>query len=116
MVNLNLRKEIEHVEMMVADQKEISHAHYGELVRLRDASYALDRDCEQLRKTYNVLRADLENNDQRLLTMQSLLANKEDNLQAALVKLADAHAATQDLKYALNKLDGELGYFESLNE
>lgn len=92
MLNLNVRKEIEHVETMVADQKEVNHSNYGELCRLRDGSYALDRDIDSLSKTVNVMRADLENNDQRLATMQSIIANKEDNLQAVLVKIADAHA------------------------
>lgn len=116
MVNLNSRKEIQHVETLIADQKEVNHNNYGELCRLRDNSYSLDRDIDSLIKTVTVMRADLENNDQRLATMQSIVTNKEENLQATLVKIADAHAHSQDLKYSLNKLDGELGYFENLNE
>ena len=114
--NLNLRKEIEHVEALVHDQKEVNHANYGELCRLRDASYGLDRDIDHLRKTVSVARADLENNDNRLATMQEIVAQKDHNLHVVHNKIADAHQHIQELKYTLNKLDGELGYFEAQNE
>ena len=45
-----------------------------------------------------------------------MLANKDDNIGRCCVKINEAQAQIQELKYALNKLDGELGYFESQNE
>ena len=67
--NMALRKECEHLEAMIHDQKEVNHANYGELCRLRDVSYQLDKDIDQMSKQVNVMRMDLENNDQRLATM-----------------------------------------------
>jgi len=42
--------------------------------------------------------------------------NKEENIARTHAKLGEATSCIQDLKYQLNKLDGELGYFESQNE
>lgn len=62
------------------------------------------------------MRAELQNHEQRLISMEEMLANTEGRLQDTLVRIADAHAHITDLKHTLNKMDSELGYFESLNE
>lgn len=114
--NLSLRKDIEHFEHLCHDQKEVNHANYGELTRLRDISYNIDKDIDGLHKRCSILRADLENNDQRIGSMQGIVAQRDDQLNCTCCKISEAHAHIQDLKYSLNKLDGELGYFESQNE
>ena len=116
MVNLNVRKEIDHCEAMVCDQKEVNHQNYGELTRLRDASYQMDREIDSLAKTAAVMRSDLENNEQRISHMMHMVATTEDSTQTVLVKIAEAGAHITDLKHNLNKQDSELGYFENLNE
>jgi len=44
------------------------------------------------------------------------LANKDDNISRVCIKLNEAFQAISQHKYNLNKLDGELGYFENLND
>ena len=114
--NLNERKEISHLDSLCADQKEVNHANYGELCRMKDISYNLDRDIATSVKNVNVLRADLDNNDQRINSLHAHLTVTEQNIQTVLVKVADAHAHISDLKVNLNTQDGEIGYFEHLNE
>lgn len=44
--NLNVRKEIEHLEAQLAGAKECQHEQYCELARLRDIAYACDKDID----------------------------------------------------------------------
>lgn len=62
------------------------------------------------------MRTEIENNEQRCNNVQDVLMNKEENIARTHAKLGEATSCIQDLKYQLNKLDGELGYFESQNE
>ena len=48
--------------------------------------------------------------------MQNIVAQKDDQTAVCMNRIQDAHAAIGDNKYSLNKLDGELGYFENANE
>lgn len=116
MANLNLKKEIEYQERLVNEQKDISHAHYQELGRLRDIGLKLDLDIDGLRKRLHILRTECDNNDQRINSCQNLLSNKEHSIAGTCAKINEAHQQIQELKYTLNKLDGELGYFEHQNE
>lgn len=111
--NLNLRKEIEYQDRLVNEQKEISHSHYKELSRLREYQMNLDKELDQQHKKVQILRTEIENNEQRCNNIQDVLMNKEENIARTHAKLGEATSCIQDLKYQLNKLDGELGYFES---
>ena len=111
--NLAARKDIEHFEHLCNDQKEVNHANYGELTRLRDVTYQLDKEMDALHKQCSIFRADLENNDQRIGSMQGIVAQRDDQLNVVCRNIQEASAHVQELKYNLNKLDGELGYFES---
>ena len=42
-----------------------------------------------------------------------MIDNKDDNLSAVCEQLNEAYQFISELKYNLNKLDNELGYFES---
>ena len=42
-----------------------------------------------------------------------MIDNKDDNLSAVCEQLNEAYQFVSELKYNLNKLDNELGYFES---
>lgn len=42
--------------------------------------------------------------------------SKEEAISRTQFKISEAYQQIQDLKYTLNKLDGELGYFENQNE
>lgn len=106
--NLSLRKEVEYSERMVHEQKSTSQAHYQELARLRDVQFGLDKDLDHLHKRVSILRSDIENNDQRCGQCQDLLNNKEDSIQRTQAKVSEANSHIQELKYQLNKLDGEL--------
>ena len=61
--NLNLRKDVEHNEALLNEQKDIQHANYAELCRLRDISFNWDKDIEAQRKRIDILRAEADNND-----------------------------------------------------
>lgn len=60
-----------------------------------------------------MLRSEADNNDQRINSCQDLLNQKEEAIARTIHQISDSHAQIQDLKYNLNKLDGELGYFEN---
>lgn len=57
MMNLNTRKEIDHHECMICDSKEMNHHNYGEICKLKDASYQMDREISSTVKTVNDMRA-----------------------------------------------------------
>jgi hypothetical protein len=44
------------------------------------------------------------------------VANKEQDISRCCAKITECHASIQDQKYTLNKLDGELGYYENEND
>ena len=48
--------------------------------------------------------------------MQDIVANKEQIIAKTVDKIGECHNVIQDQKYTLNKLDAELGYYESQNE
>lgn len=72
--NLNLRKEIEYQDRLLAEQKEISHAHYQELTKLREIQFNIDKDIDVTQKRYSILKSEIENNEQRIAQISSLLA------------------------------------------
>ena len=76
--NLNCRKEIEHQEALVAEQKDVQHCQYNELCRLRDITFNLDKDLEAQRKRIDILRSEADNNEQRIMSCDDLLRQKED--------------------------------------
>lgn len=76
--NLNLRKEIEYQDRLLAEQKEISHSHYQELTKLREIQFNIDKDIDVTQKRYSILKSEIENNEQRIAQISSLLAQKED--------------------------------------
>lgn len=67
-------------------------------------------------KRLEILRVEIDNNEQRIASISDLLNSKEEAIYRCQGKISEALSSVQDLKYALNKLDGELGYFESQNE
>jgi len=114
--NLNLRKEIEYQDRLLAEQKEISHAHYQELTKLREIQFNIDKDIDVTQKRYSILKSEIENNEQRIAQISSLLAQKEDQFAQCLARINESQTVIQEHKYNLNKLDSELGYLESNNE
>lgn len=112
-VNLNLRKEISYQEGLVTEQKEQSHDAYKELTALREAGLGLDKELDTQHKRVSILRTEIENNDQRIGNIQDLLMSKEEAISKTSVKISECHQIIQEQKYTLNKLDGELGYFET---
>lgn len=42
--------------------------------------------------------------------------SKDEAIAKTSMKISECHQIIQEQKYTLNKLDGELGYFESQNE
>jgi chromosome segregation ATPase len=113
---LNVRKEIDYNDKLLTDEKEASSKHYQELTRLRDISFNLDKDLEAQHKRIDILRVEIDNNEQRIASISDLLQNKEEAIYRCQGKISEAMQQVQDLKYTLNKLDGELGYFENQNE
>lgn len=101
---------------MVMQEKEVSNRHYQELSRLREISFNLDKDIDAQKKRIDILRSEAENNEQRILSINDMLAQRDDAIHRTMSKIQDCHQQIQELKYNLNKLDGELGYFESQNE
>lgn len=67
-------------------------------------------------KRIHILSTESENNQQRIASIQSLIDNKEKQISKTVGKIGDCHQCIQDLKYTLNKLDAELGYYENQNE
>ena len=49
-LSLNNRKENEHLEGLIADQKEVNHQNYSEIVRLKDIAYDHDKELDGLTK------------------------------------------------------------------
>ena len=60
--------------------------------------------------------AQLSTRTDLLASITDLLNNKEEGISRTTFKISEAHQQIQELKYTLNKLDGELGYFENQNE
>tara|TARA_B110000285_G_C15056050_1_gene579643 strand:+ start:736 stop:972 length:237 start_codon:yes stop_codon:yes gene_type:complete len=67
-------------------------------------------------KRVDILNVEIDNNEQRCQSIQSLLSHKEESISKTTYSINEAHGTIQEEKYNLNKLDGELGYFESQNE
>lgn len=88
-----MRKEVEYSERMVNEQKSTSQAHYQELARLRDVQFGLDKELDHLHKRVQILRSEIENNDQRCGQSQDLLNNKEDSIQKTSAQLSNANSA-----------------------
>jgi chromosome segregation ATPase len=100
----------------LVEQKEISHAHYKDLTNLREVQFNLDKEIDVTSKRYSILRSEIENNEQRIASIQSLLAQKEDQFGQCLARISESQTVIQEHKYNLNKLDSELGYLEGNNE
>jgi hypothetical protein len=45
-MSLNNRKENEHIENLIQDQKEVNHQNYTEIVRLKDIEYENDKNLD----------------------------------------------------------------------
>jgi chromosome segregation ATPase len=74
------------------------------------------RKVDQQKKRANILRTEIENNESRIGSMEHILRNKDDNLTRVKAQIGEALQDIQEQKYILNKLDGELSYFENENE
>lgn len=90
MTNLNHRKDVEHQERLVAEQKDISAANYAELTRLRDVSFNLDKDIDAQKKRIDMLHAEFDNNEHRIASVSDMLAQKEDAIVRTTHKTQDA--------------------------
>lgn len=55
-------------------EKEVSNRHYQELSRLREISFNLDKDIDAQKKRIDILRSEAENNEQRILSINDMLA------------------------------------------
>ena len=73
MTNLNHRKDIEHQERLVAEQKDIQATNYTELTRLRDISFNLDKDLDAQKKRVDMLHAEVDNNEHRIASISDML-------------------------------------------
>ena len=113
---MNERKEIEYQEKLLNEQKDINHNNYNHLLSLRESQLKLDKELDSQHKRIQILNTEVDNKNQRTDSISGLLARKEEQIATTTSKLGDAHAQIQDEKYNLNKLDGELGYFENQNE
>mmetsp|Transcript_17071 Transcript_17071/g.26402 ORF Transcript_17071/g.26402 Transcript_17071/m.26402 type:complete len:84 (+) Transcript_17071:198-449(+) len=76
----------------------------------------LDKQLDTQHKRIQILKTEVENNDQRVASMNQVSNAKEEQLCQTNAKISEAHTVVQDQKYMLNQLDGELGYFEQQNE
>lgn len=63
---MNLKKDVDHNENMMAEAKEVSHREYTELTRLKEISFNLDKDLDAQKKRVDYLSAEAENNDHRI--------------------------------------------------
>jgi len=86
------------------------------LTALRETGLGLDKELDTQHKRVSILRTEIDNNDQRIGNIQDLLMSKEEAISKTSMKISECHQIIQEQKYTLNKLDGELGYFESQNE
>jgi uncharacterized protein (DUF3084 family) len=48
--------------------------------------------------------------------MHHIVKNKDENIQKLKVQIGEALQTIKEQKYSLNKLDGELSYYENVNE
>lgn len=62
------------------------------------------------------MNVEIQNNEQRIESINTLLSHKEESISKTTHSINQAHGQIQEEKYNLNKLDGELGYFENQNE
>ena len=114
--NLSCRKEIEFQERLVNEQKETGHNQYNALLGLRETQVRCDNEVCSLNKRVDILNVEINNNDNRVESITSLLTHKEESISKTTYAINQAHGTIQEEKYNLNKLDGELGYFENQNE
>ena len=64
----------------------------------------------------SLIRSDFENNEVRIKQCNEILCQRDEQLHAVQCKIGEAHAAISENRFLLNKLDGELSYFEQTNE
>lgn len=76
---------------MVMQEKEVSNRHYQELSRLREISFNLDKDIDAQKKRIDILRSEAENNEQRILSINDMLAQRDDAIHRTMSKIQDCH-------------------------
>lgn len=78
--------------------------------------YSLERDLESQRKRVDILQSEIANNDSRIKSSTDLANTRDEAIVSIHQKIAEGSQQINDMRYTLNKLDGELGYFEHQNE
>lgn len=114
--NLGLRKEIDQAEVLVNQERNINSKNHEELQKLQGVMYSLERDLESQRKRVDILQSEIANNDSRIKSSTDLANTRDEAIASIHQKIAEGSQQINDMRYTLNKLDGELGYFEHQNE
>lgn len=97
--NLNLRKEIEHTERLVAEQKDIQHQNCTQLLNLRDHQMKLDKELDMLHKKIGIHHTEMDNNEQRIQGINNVISSKDESIAQTASRINEAHMTIQDQKY-----------------
>jgi len=65
---------------------------YGELTKLRDVSFQLDKEIDNQHKRLHCMRNEAENNEKRIVSITNLIASKDEQIHRTVVKISEAHA------------------------
>lgn len=88
--NMNLKKDIDLNESMLAQAKDISFNQYDELSRVREVSFNLDKDIDAQQKRIDILRSEAENNEHRIASINDMLAQRDDAISRTVIKISEA--------------------------
>ena len=76
----------------------------------------MDKDIDAQRAQFSLFKSDFDNNESRIVQCNNILTQRDEDILRTNSKIGEAHAAISEHRFMLNKLDGELSYFEHTNE
>lgn len=59
--------------------------------RLKEISFNLDKDLDAQKKRIDILRIEVENNEQRIASISDLLNSKEEAISRTQFQISEAH-------------------------
>jgi len=113
--NFGERREIERLEADLREATSLSNKYFGDIQRLKEAISARDLDIRGFKLRVDQLESELDQSQRRIGMLSDARQQKDDDLAAITVKIGQETHLLNSTKAALQKLDSEIQYLESLN-
>jgi chromosome segregation ATPase len=113
--NFGERREIERLEADLREATSLSNKYFGDIQRLKEAISARDLDIRGFKLRVEQLESELDQSQRRIGMLSDARQQKDDDLAAITVKIGQETHLLNSTKAALQKLDSEIQYLESLN-